>query len=167
MKNFKKFFIEMVLPFILAWFFMTILVDIITIPTVFRNSSNIVEAGKIGMTVFERFNSFEMCFSVFIMIGSYFYWKTYCNRKWFYFAGPLFILTLVYKFYMTPLIINTTIEIQATNVLDPMYAVLQSRHAQYHNFYRNLDTMKLIFLLIFGGKVLFDKIKNKSVEVCE
>lgn len=167
MNSLKKISIEMVLPFITAWFLMTVLVDIVTIPTVFRNSTSIIDAGKIGMTVFGRFNAFETVFAVLVLIGSYFNWRTHCNGKWFYFAIPLFILSLVYNFYMTPMIANTTFEIHKTNVLDPMYAVLQSRHAQFHNLYRYFDSSKLIFLLVFAGKVLFDKVKSKSVEVCE
>lgn len=163
MKTLKKISVELVLPFILAWFLMTVLVDIITIPTVFRNSTSIIDAGKIGMIVFGRFNVFEIVFAVIVLIGSYVNWRTTCNGKWFYFAIPLFILSLVYKFYMTPMITNTTYEIHQTLVSDPMYAVLQSRHAAYHNFYRYLDTTKLIILLVFGGRVLFDRVKSNEV----
>ncbi len=60
MKMFKCILIEMVLPFILCWFFMTVLVDIVAIPTVFRNISNLEEGGRIGMTIFGRFNLFEI-----------------------------------------------------------------------------------------------------------
>lgn len=162
MKKLKMISIEMVLPNIYAWFFMTVLVDIVTIPTVFRNSSSIIDAGKIGMTVFGRFNIFEIVFAFLVLFGSYFNFKIHKNKKWLYFAVPLLILSFVYKFYMTPMISNTTFEIHKTNALDPMFAVLQSRHAQYHNLYRTFDSTKLIVLLIFGSLVLFDRSKSKK-----
>lgn len=158
----KKISIELVLPFIVAWFLMTVLVDIVTIPTVFRNSTSIVDAGKIGMTVFGRFNAFEIVFAVIVLIGSVVNYKFKKNKKWLFFAAPLLILSLVYKFYMTPMITNTTYEIHKTAVSDPMYAELQSRHAEYHNMYRYLDTSKLIFLLVFIGFVLRDQVNDKS-----
>lgn len=164
MKTLKKISIESVLPFIVAWFLMTVLVDIITIPTVFRNSTSIVDAGKIGMTVFGRFNVFEIIFGFIILIGSVICWKELRNKKWLVFAVPLLIVSFVYKFYMTPMITNTTYEIHKTEVSDPRYVELQSQHAQYHNMYRYFDTTKLIVLLVFAGVVLSDRVKsNKEI----
>lgn len=163
MKTFKKMLLELVLPFILCWFFMTVLVDIITIPTVFRNSKSIEDAGKIGMTVFGRFNYFEIFFSFSILVAAIINWGQ-GKRKWFYFALPLFTLSLLYTFYMTPMISNTTFAIHATDITDPMYAVLQGQHARYHNLYRTFDTAKLCVLLVFSGVVLFDRVKaNKEI----
>ena len=166
MNTFKRVMIELVLPVITAWFLMTILVDIITIPAVFRNSSSIVDAGKIGMIVFGRFNFFEIFFAVVVLAGSYFNWRFNCNGKWVVFAVPLLILSILYTFYMTPMITNITYEIHQTNVQDPMYAVLQSRHAQFHNLYRYFDSSKLLYLLVFGIKVIYDKMKKSQVGVC-
>lgn len=164
MKILKKISVEMVLPFLLAWFLMTVLVDIVTIPTVFRNSSSITDAGKIGMTVFGRFNAFEIVFSVIVLIGSIVNYKVLKNKKWIFFAAPLVVLACVYKFYMTPMITNTTYEIHKTIVSDPRYAELQSQHAHYHNMYRYFDSSKLIFLLVFMGVVLGDRVKsNKEI----
>ncbi|MBY0412633.1 MAG: hypothetical protein K2Q18_00635, partial [Bdellovibrionales bacterium] len=67
MNTFKKIGIELVLPIVIAWFLMTVLVDIVTIPTVFRNSTSITDAGKIGMTVFGRFNVFEIVFALIVL----------------------------------------------------------------------------------------------------
>jgi hypothetical protein len=158
----KRISLELVLPFITAWFLMTVLVDIVTIPTVFRNSTSIVDAGKIGMTVFGRFNAFEIVFAVIILIGSIVNLKVHNNKKWIFFAAPLLMLSLVYKFYMTPMITNTTYEIHKTAVTDPAYVELQSKHAQYHNTYRYFDTTKLIVLLVFAGIVLSDRVKSKE-----
>ena len=158
----KKISIELVLPFIVAWLLMTILVDIITIPTVFRNSTSIIDAGKIGMTVFGRFNVFEIIFAVLVLLGAIFNMQIHKNKKWLYFAVPLLLLSLVYKFYMTPMITNTTYEIHKTAVSDPMYVELQSRHAQYHNLYRYFDSTKILVLLVFSIVVLTDRVKERN-----
>jgi hypothetical protein len=156
----KKISIELVLPFIVAWFLMTVLVDIVTIPTVFRNSSSIIDAGKIGMTVFGRFNVFEIVFAFIVLIGSVINYKVKNNKVWLFFAVPLVVLSFVYKFYMTPMITNTTYEIHKTEVSSPEYAELQSRHALYHNMYRTMDSTKLIVLLVFAVLVLRDQVKE-------
>lgn len=159
MKLLKKISIELVLPFIIAWFFMTVLVDIVTIPTVFRTSSSIVDAGKIGMKVFGRFNHFEIFFSISILIGAVFNMIFYKNKKWVIFALPLCLLSFLYTFYMTPMITNTTFAIHQTAVSDPMFALLQSKHAYYHTLYRYFDTGKLLVLLVFSLVVLFDRLR--------
>lgn len=165
MKTLKRISVELVLPFILAWFLMTVLVDIVTIPTVFRNSTSITDAGKIGMTVFSRFNSFEIVFGFIVLIGSIVNFKSTQNKKWLFIAVPLVILSFVYKFHMTPMITSLTYQIHATQVTDPAYIVLQSDHAAYHTMYRYFDSTKLFVLLGFFIMVLFDRIKsNKEIQ---
>lgn len=162
MKSLIKVNLELVLPVIFAWFFMSVLVDIITIPTVFRNSSSITDAGKIGMTVFSRFNVFEILFAFVVFFGAYVKWQSLKNKKWMLFAAPLLVMSFLYKFYMTPMITNTTFEIHRTNVADPMYATLQEKHAFYHNSYRKLEYVKLLLLLGLGGVVLVERTKNNK-----
>lgn len=165
MKTLKRVSVELVLPFILAWFLMTVLVDIVTIPTVFRNSTSITDAGKIGMTVFSRFNSFEIVFGFIVLIGSIVNFKATNNKKWLFIAVPLVILPFVYKFHMTPMITSLTYQIHATAPTDPAYIVLQSDHAAYHTMYRYFDSTKLFVLLGFFIMVLFDRIKsNKEIQ---
>ena len=65
MKMLKFFLVEMVLPLITAWFLMTLLVDIVAIPTVFKNISNLEEGGRIGMSIFGKFN----CLEIFLALG--------------------------------------------------------------------------------------------------
>lgn len=165
MNTLKKISIELVLPVVLAWFLMTVLVDIVTIPTVFRNAGSIEAAGKIGMKVFGTFNKFEIVLGLIALIGAFENFKGHRNKKWLFFAVPLSILTFVYTFYMTPMITNTTFEIHQTAVGTPLYAELQSKHAMIHNMYRNFDATKLVVLLVFAGVVLFDQVKRKKESV--
>ncbi len=165
MNNVKRVAIELVLPVIFAWFFMTVLVDIVTIPTVFRNAGNIEAAGRIGMKVFGTFNRFEIVFGLITLIGAFEKFRATRNKKWLMFALPLSILSFVYTFYMTPMITNTTFEIHQTAVSSPLYAELQAKHAMIHNMYRNFDATKLVVLLVFIGVVLFDQVKLKKESV--
>jgi hypothetical protein len=164
MKTLKKVVLEFMLPFIFCWFFMTILVDIITIPTVFRNSRSVEDAGKIGMVVFGRFNFFEIFFGLMVLSAALIHWSQGV-KKWVYFALPLFTLSLLYTFYMTPMITNTTYQIHQTVITDPMYAVLQSQHARFHTMYRYFDSGKLLWLLTFGVAMVIDRVRSNKETV--
>lgn len=162
MKMFKKISFEMLLPVLFAWFMMTVLVDIITIPTVFRNSSNLVDAGKIGMIVFGRFNIIENIFAVIVLWGAVTTWQNSKKISQLFPALYLFIMSWVYTFYMTPKITETTQLIYQTAVSDPLYVSLQSQHATYHNLYRTMDSIKLFLLLAFFVWVLIIRIKSQK-----
>lgn len=160
MQTTKKILNELLLPLILCWFMMTVFVDIFTVPTVFRNVQSLQQAGQVGMTVFSRFNRFELVFALIILITAL---MRFPARKLFYFALPLFTLALLYNFIMTPKIINLTNAISLTAINDPQYAVLQSEHARFHNLYRQFDTAKLAGLLIFFIVAFMDNLKNRAL----
>ncbi len=161
MKYIKQTLIELTIPLLVSWFLLTIFVDIFTVPAVFRNSSSIVDAGKIGMLVFGRFNKFEFVFSVLIFIGLFLDFQK-DHKKRFIIVGVILILwTLLYNLYMTPMITNTTFEIHQTAVTDPLYAELQSKHAFFHNLYRKFDSTKILVLLVFIIMNISRRVKNK------
>lgn len=162
MKIFKSFLIEMILPFICAWFFMTVLVDVVAVPTVFRNVSKLQEAGKIGMTLFGKFNRFEIFFSLFIFMGTLS--MKVKSKELISIATVLLVFSLFYTFYMTPLIANNSLEMHAVAITDPSYAVLKMNNTKYHVFYRYLDTTKLFVLLVFAGLVLRFNLKRMHKE---
>ena len=149
MKIIKSLLVELVLPFLFCWFFMTVLVDIVTIPTVFRNIKSVEEAGNIGMIVFHRFNCFEIFFGFFVLVGTLYSKEK--SKLMIAIASLLFILSLIYTFYMTPMITHATIAIHQTLPTDPSFSELQTKHAYYHTLYRYLDTGKLLVLLGFIG----------------
>lgn len=161
MKTLKAISVELVLPFILCWFFMSVLVDIIAIPTVFKYTSNLEEAGKIGMTVFHRFNCFEIFFGVFVLLGML---SKKTKSKFFIGLSLLLLINaLFYTFYMTPMIAEASIKIHQIGPTDPMYQVLQNQHTTYHNLYRYFDSAKLLVLLFFAGAMIrLNMIKHKE-----
>jgi len=161
MQTIKKIIQENVLPLILCWLLMSLFVDIFTIPTVFRNSENKEIAGKIGMIIFGRFNFFEMFFSSLILIASF---LRFPSRKIFYFALPLFTLSLLYNFYMTPMIANLGQAMHSVAASDPQFAIIQSEHTKFHNLYRQFEMAKILGLLVLFILVLIEKVRPKSQE---
>ena len=162
MKTFKSILSELILPFILCWFFMSALIDIIAVPTVFKNISNLEEGGRIGMTIFGRFNYFEIFFAIFILAGL----LSHKIKSKFLISLSVFLLmlSLFYTFFMTPMIANTSIQIHKIMVLDPQYEVLQKQHNYYHHLYRYFDSAKLIILLGFSVIMIRINIKRMHKE---
>lgn len=152
MKMIKFFLVEMVLPLITAWFLMTLLVDIVAIPTVFKNISNLEEGGRIGMSIFGKFN----CLEIFLALGVLAGVSSMKDKSRVLIGLSVLLLafSLFYTFYMTPMIGNTTVEIHKLALTDPQYQVLTERHRTYHDLYRTFDSTKLILLLVFGGLML-------------
>lgn len=161
MSMLKKIIQEIVLPVVLCWLLMTIFVDVFTIPTVFKNSASPETAGKIGMIVFSRFNCFELVFSTLILIAAL---TRFPSRKLFYFALPLFSLSLLYNFYMTPMITNLGQALHSTPVGDVQHAIIQSQHAKFHVLYRQFDSAKILGLLVLFIVVLIERVRPKSQE---
>lgn len=151
MKMLKSILVEMILPFIVAWFFMTALVDLVAIPSVFKNISNMQEGGKIGMTVFGKFNRLEIFLAVLILLGTFS--MKLKSKLMISIAVVLLVFSLFYTFFMTPMIANTSTQIHLVAVTDPIYEILIKQKRTYHEFYRYLDTTKLLILLFFAALV--------------
>ncbi len=160
MKTLKAISIELILPFILAWFFSSAFIDIVAVPTVFKFTSNLEEAGKIGMTVFHRFNCFEIFFAVMILFGQVL--KSPKSKMLLFLSVSLLGLALFYTFFMTPAIANAAIKMHQVAVTDPMYEVLRAEHGKYHHLYRYFDSAKLLSLLFYAGLMIRLNIKLKE-----
>lgn len=160
MKTVKAILNELILPFLVCWFFMSILVDVVAIPTVFKNISNLQEGGKIGMTVFHRFNCFEIFFGVIILLGVLSREK---KRKGLI-GASLFLLffSLLYTFYMTPTIAKIGTSLHQVAITSSEYEFLRHEHTMYHKLYRYFDTVKLGVLLLFSGVMIYLNIKHKE-----
>lgn len=162
MKTLKSILVEMILPFIVAWFFMTALVDIVAVPTVFRNISNLEEGGKIGMSIFGTFNRLEIFLGIIVLLGTFSMKEK--SKLMISVAVMLLGFSLFYTFFMTPMIANTSIQIHLTAVTDPQYEILKKQHHTYHELYRYFDTTKLLILLTFAGLVTRFNLKRMHKE---
>lgn len=159
MKQTQAFFRELILPFIMTWFFASAFVDIVAVPSVFKFTSNLQEAGKIGMTVFGKFNKLEVFFALMILAGIFSQEK---KSKLFISVGFFLLgLALFYNIVMTPTIAGAAVKMHSVDVMDPLYQVYRAEHTKFHHMYRYFDSTKLIVLLIFAGLVLRTNIKQK------
>jgi hypothetical protein len=162
MKIIKVFLVEMILPLLTAWFFMTVLVDIVAIPTVFKNISNMQEGAKIGMTLFGKFNCIEIFLGLSILLGSFLMKEK--SKVMITLALILLAFSIIYTFFMTPMIANNSIQLHLVLATDPHYEILQKEHRTFHELYRTLDTIKLVLLLIFSGLMIHFNIKRMHKE---
>lgn len=135
------------LPIVFCWLMMTIFIDIIAVPGVFRNVSKLEEAGRVGMLVFGSFNKFEAIFAVVLFFGLYSIYQISKKQIYLVMGIVLLIWALMYNLYFTPQIIHFTQLINSVTPASPDYAVYQSQHAHFHTIYRYLDSTKLFMLL--------------------
>lgn len=159
MKTTKAILNELILPFILTWFFASAFVDIVAVPTVFKFTSNLIEAGRIGMTVFGRFNKFEVFFALMILAGVLSLEKK--SKLLITISVFLLGLALFYNIVMTPAIAGAAVKMHSVDVMDPLYQVYRNEHSKYHHLYRYFDSTKLIVLLVFAGIIIRMNIKTK------
>jgi hypothetical protein len=141
---------------------MSVLVDVVAIPTVFKNISIMQEGGKIGMIIFGRFNGFEIFFGLMILLGVLSHQKK--SKLMIGLASVLLALSIIYTFYMTPMIAKAGVDLHLVNPNDPQYEILTKNHRFYHSLYRSLDTAKLISLLAFAGLVIRFNLQNLRKE---
>ena len=114
------------------------------------------------MTIFGRFNSFEIFFAVLIFFGLISHREK--SKGLITLSVMLIGLSLFYKFYMTPLIADTSIKIHQIAATDPQYQILEAQHNYFHALYRSFDTAKLLILLVFAGLITRLNIKKLHKE---
>lgn len=156
----RSYFCELAMPLAFSWLFMTFLVDFVAIPAVFRNSTNIVDAGKIGMKVFSQFNMFEVLLSFGMIIGLWMSQKIKFRKIYIFLSISLFTLALFYCFYLTPSIIDLNLKMQIVEKMSAEFSALQTKHQIFHNQYRILDSLKIMALLALSLILLFNKVES-------
>lgn len=154
----KSFIYKITLMALSAWFWTTALVDFIAVPTVFRTIDSIVEAGRVGITIFSYYNLFEIFFAAILLFAAF----TFSQQKWgkiiLVWCLILFIQVLFYKFYITKQIAEAALTMQTLDVLGAEYGRLADLRQFYHQLYVNLDKFKLISILVLQIKFFRTKI---------
>jgi hypothetical protein len=135
------------LPVTFAWLVITIFVDAIAVPTVFRNVSKLEEAGKVGMKIFSTFNHLEFLFALVFIMGAIGIYKQSKKQVFLILSLILLVWSVMYNLYFTPQIIHYTELIHKANPMSMEYIKYQEAHAYYHNLYRYLDSTKIFLLL--------------------
>jgi hypothetical protein len=126
---------------------MTLFVDIIAVPAVFKNVTKVEEAGKVGMRVFTMFNRLEFALATIILIGSIALFKMHQKKLILIVSTVLFCWSISYNLFFTPQIVYYTKMLHTSLVTDPMMATYQINHSFYHQLYRYLDTTKMIMII--------------------
>jgi hypothetical protein len=160
MEQFKKLINIFSLPIIFTWLIFTLFVDILAVPTVFRNVTNIVEAGKVGMTIFTAFNRLEFIFALIFLSFALNKYKKERTTFLLILSTVLLFWSISYNIYFTPKIIYFADMVHSLPAGDPMIGVYKNQHMFYHGIYRYLDTAKIIYLIT----ALVMLVKNKFTE---
>ncbi len=142
------------------WLGMTVLVDFIAIPIVFRTLTDVFQAGLIGMQVFEKLNFVEVFLGLAFMVSCFYLKKTLKLVK--FFAIILSFLAGFYFFFLTPKI--TKLSLQMMELTHQAGAGLQQvaqDHDFYHHLYVKLDGVKILMLLFCLFLLFYQKKKEK------
>jgi hypothetical protein len=134
-------------PVLLSWLIATLFLDVIAVPTVFRNISNVLDAGRVGMTIFKTFNRIEIIFAVIFLSYGIEQFISERKKKYLIFSIILFFWILIYNFYLTPSIIYYTEKLHSGVQDINLMIEYQSKHAFIHKTYRYLDSSKILILL--------------------
>lgn len=137
------------LSIVSMWLGMTALVDFVAVPTLFRNISNLEEAGNVGMIIFSSFNKIELFF-ILLIIGlglsalSEIKFKKIFISIW----GLLLLVAGSYNFYLTPKIIEVQKQMREIGMQGAGFESIERVHNFYHSLYIQVDSVKLLLLLI-------------------
>ena len=132
----------------LSWLLMTLFIDIKAVPTVFRNVSSRLEAGRVGMDIFSTFNYLEVVFACILLLLCL---RFLSIKKMWLIVIPLFILPFSYAFYLTPEITDIALKIGLGVEEGFDVSKLEAQHEIFHSLYTKLDGFKIILLMVLVG----------------
>lgn len=141
---------SIVMVVLALWLGATLAVDFLAIPSVFKNVTNLAEAGKVGMAVFGKFNVIEV---VYALLSLFFLLViTLRNRSRFniFLLSLTLVLTAIalsYLFYFTPELARVTFAKNETFGPE-MRAALESELYFLHSLYIKLDGLKMFLIVI-------------------
>jgi len=149
MNRVDQILLRFLLMFLAAWFFTTIVVDFVAVPSVFRTVTNLEEAGKVGIKVFTKYNILELILGI-VITGIF--WKLPAQSKKLLWACRilsviLVILILFYMLHLNPNIIKYAGQMHEIGIGNEGFEAVEDQHRFYHHLYVKLDGFKLFSLL--------------------
>lgn len=162
----KRLFVYLVPVVLGAWIVLTIAVDFIAIPTVFRTLKDINLGGSVGVELFPKVNKVEMILAMILLVGILYKQKVkekMFDRLILLQSFFLFFLTLTYSFFLSPEIKRLTLLIQDKSKAYHLLPDLQIQHSFYHHLYIKLEGVKFIFLLMMITWCFFRDLKMQKV----
>lgn len=137
------------------WLGLTCFLDFYAVPTIFKTLTSREDAGHLGMVLFFTFNKVEILLALGLGVSAWFFRKEIRWKKTFWSSiSALLILTLVYTFHMSPVIIESNKKKYLLEEGTAEYQTLDKRHQQYHKLFRKTDGAKILILFILFGSTL-------------
>lgn len=132
------------------WLGATIAVDFFAIPAVFRNITNLSEAGAVGMSVFGNFNKLELLLALASLASFALRGNVSQSRVVLISLIVLVILAASYLFYLTPEL--TAITLAKNNSFEELERAGLEQQLQFmHTLYVRLDSFKMLLILLLLG----------------
>lgn len=152
---------KLLLVFLTFWLAPSILIDFVAAPAIFRNVSNLQEAGTLGMVIFRAFNSLEIILSVGVFITSFLLMKEGKFKKpWIILFSTVVIFAGIFRFHVTPTIIDVNRERWELPEDSARYIELTEKHSFYHQLYVKMEGTKVI--LILAGLIMVFRIREEQ-----
>lgn len=148
MKKYAQFLLP---AFIFSWIILTVAVDFIAIPTVFRTLKDPNLGGAIGINLFPKVNWVEIILAVSLCSAIFFsvnIKQRILDRLALIVGIFLFLLTVLYLAYLSPEIKRLTLEIANNKGNLTLLPTLNIEHQFFHHLYIKLESVKLF--LLFG-----------------
>lgn len=136
-----------------VWFFASVVVDFVTIPTVFQQLKSVTDGvilgGQIGVNVFRQFNILELIWA-FSLLG-----VTAFNKEWNENLGKvknllaafLLIIAILYTFYLSPNITSAHRVISASAIMPEAVVRASEKLDDFHRTYVTVEKFKVVALL--------------------
>lgn len=151
MKKYAQFFLPAVL---FSWILLTVTVDFIAIPTVFRTLKDVNLGGAVGIELFPKVNAVEVFLS-WALIICLFYSLSIKTRLFDRFVMVmgffLVFLSIFYFTFLSPEIKTLTLEMSKKVGDYTSLPSLSVEHQFYHHLYIRLEGIKLLILAIMLG----------------
>ncbi len=174
MKHHKilEFLSQHIYTFIFAWLLLSLTVDTMVIPTVFRTLKNPELGGLIGIKIFPMINTLEVILGGFFFLGLIprLNIKTQINHR------VLLVISLIvvkfaflFRFYLSPSIRDLTLKLHSmksageTQIENAEYLMLKTEHSSFHHLYVNLEKIKVFLLLILCLWLFWESWKKFSL----
>lgn len=151
MKKYAHFFLP---AFLLSWIVLTVAVDFIAVPTVFRTLKDVNLGGAIGIELFPKVNVVEVILSLGLLFCLYYSMniKVRLFDRFIMVMGFFLVfLSLFYLTFLSPEIKTLTLEMARAKGDYSLLPQLSIQHRFFHNLYIKLEGIKFVILVILLG----------------
>lgn len=139
----------------------SVLIDFVAAPAIFRNVSNLQEAGTLGMVIFKAFNSLELVLSLIIFGLAFSLCRNNKIKKpWLVLFTALVMWAGFFRLYLSPSIIDINQARYELSEESEEFETLSNEHRFYHKLYVKMEGAKVIFLLV--GVIMVFRIREEQ-----